>query len=169
MVDWLQECSLALQGRFRYSPPQRPYSRAFRSRERSAATDSGCPGISCELSGPALWRRGSLAKSSVYAGAPALTMRARFAWRHDTPTPSEGAARRSVRVSPLTKTRTGSSKVCRSTGYSLIKRFGKDVNRPQLELMMSFVREGDTIICHSMDRLGRNLYRRPSYPGAASL
>ena len=39
----------------------------------------------------------------------------------------------------------------------LDKASGKDVNRPQLELMLSFVREGDTIICHSMDRLGRNL------------
>ena len=39
----------------------------------------------------------------------------------------------------------------------LDKASGKDVNRPQLELMLSFVREGDTIVCHSMDRLGRNL------------
>ncbi len=31
------------------------------------------------------------------------------------------------------------------------------MNRPQLALMMSFVRKGDTVICHSMDRLGRNL------------
>ena len=39
----------------------------------------------------------------------------------------------------------------------LDKASGKDVNRPQLELMLGFVREGDTIVCHSMDRLGRNL------------
>jgi DNA invertase Pin-like site-specific DNA recombinase len=39
----------------------------------------------------------------------------------------------------------------------LDKASGKDVNRPQLELMLGFVRDGDTIICHSMDRLGRNL------------
>ena len=39
----------------------------------------------------------------------------------------------------------------------LDKASGKDVNRPQLALMMSFVREGDTIVCQSMDRLGRNL------------
>ena len=37
------------------------------------------------------------------------------------------------------------------------KASGKDVNRPQLTMMLSFVREGDTVICHSMDRLGRNL------------
>ena len=39
----------------------------------------------------------------------------------------------------------------------LDKASGKDVKRPQLEAMLSFVREGDTVICHSMDRLGRNL------------
>src|SRR5271167_860474 len=34
---------------------------------------------------------------------------------------------------------------------------GKDVNRPQLEALLGFVREGDTLYCHSMDRLARNL------------
>ena len=34
---------------------------------------------------------------------------------------------------------------------------GKDMERPQLETMMSFVRQGDTVIVHSMDRLARNL------------
>ncbi|CAN5625101.1 recombinase family protein [soil metagenome] len=29
--------------------------------------------------------------------------------------------------------------------------------RPQLEAMQSFVREGDTVFCYSMDRLARNL------------
>ena len=37
------------------------------------------------------------------------------------------------------------------------KASGKDVNRPQLELLLSFIRGGDTLVCHSMDRLGRNL------------
>jgi DNA invertase Pin-like site-specific DNA recombinase len=36
------------------------------------------------------------------------------------------------------------------------KASGKDTRRPQLELMMSFVRSGDTVIVHSMDRLARN-------------
>ncbi len=31
---------------------------------------------------------------------------------------------------------------------------GKDINRPQLELLLSFIREGDTLVCHSMDRRG---------------
>ncbi len=34
---------------------------------------------------------------------------------------------------------------------------GRDLKRPQLELLLSFVREGDTLVCHSMDRLARNL------------
>src|ERR1700736_3570779 len=37
------------------------------------------------------------------------------------------------------------------------KASGKDVKRPQLEAMQTFVREGDTVFCHSMDRLARNL------------
>lgn len=39
----------------------------------------------------------------------------------------------------------------------LDKASGKDVKRPQLEAMLTFVREGDTVLCHSTDRLGRNL------------
>src|SRR3546814_18880138 len=34
---------------------------------------------------------------------------------------------------------------------------GKDVGRPQLAAMLSFIREGDTPVVHSMDRLARNL------------
>jgi DNA invertase Pin-like site-specific DNA recombinase len=34
---------------------------------------------------------------------------------------------------------------------------GKDVRRPELERLLAFVREGDTVVVHSMDRLARNL------------
>jgi DNA invertase Pin-like site-specific DNA recombinase len=34
---------------------------------------------------------------------------------------------------------------------------GKDVHRPQLEALMDFARDGDTVVVHSMDRLARNL------------
>jgi DNA invertase Pin-like site-specific DNA recombinase len=34
---------------------------------------------------------------------------------------------------------------------------GKDTARPQLEELLAFVRDGDTVIVHSMDRLARNL------------
>ena len=37
------------------------------------------------------------------------------------------------------------------------KAAGKDTLRPQLDAMMSFAREGDTVVVHSMDRLARNL------------
>jgi DNA invertase Pin-like site-specific DNA recombinase len=37
------------------------------------------------------------------------------------------------------------------------KASGKDVKRPQLEAMLSFIRDGDTVVVHSMDRLARNL------------
>ena len=39
----------------------------------------------------------------------------------------------------------------------LDKASGKDVQRPQLAAMLAFVREGDAVVCHSMDRFGRNL------------
>ena len=37
------------------------------------------------------------------------------------------------------------------------KASGKDVKRPQFEALMSFVRNGDIVVVHSMDRLARNL------------
>jgi DNA invertase Pin-like site-specific DNA recombinase len=47
-------------------------------------------------------------------------------------------------------------------GMKLDKRFvdkasGKDLHRPELEQLSGYVREGDTVVCHSMDRLARNL------------
>lgn len=34
---------------------------------------------------------------------------------------------------------------------------GKNRERPQLALCLEFLREGDTLVCHSLDRLGRNV------------
>ena len=52
-------------------------------------------------------------------------------------------------------------------GIQLDKRFtdkasGKDLHRPELQQLTSYVREGDTVICHSMYRLARNskIYER---------
>lgn len=47
-------------------------------------------------------------------------------------------------------------------GIILNKKFidkasGKNTERPQLEAMLDYARDGDTIIIHSMDRLARNL------------
>lgn len=36
------------------------------------------------------------------------------------------------------------------------KASGKSVDRPELAALLSHVREGDTVVCHSMDRLARN-------------
>ncbi|MGW0006084.1 recombinase family protein [Nocardia grenadensis] len=37
------------------------------------------------------------------------------------------------------------------------KASGKDTSRPKLDELLAFVREGDEVIVHSMDRLARNL------------
>lgn len=37
------------------------------------------------------------------------------------------------------------------------KASGKSTQRPELDALLSFVREGDTVVVHSMDRLARNL------------
>lgn len=37
------------------------------------------------------------------------------------------------------------------------KASGKDAKRPQLLELLSYVREGDTVVVHSMDRLARNV------------
>lgn len=62
-----------------------------------------------------------------------------------------------VRVSTLDQ-----STVRQLDGVTLDRVFedrasGKDVDRPQLEAMIGFVRDGDTVLVHSMDRLARNL------------
>jgi len=36
------------------------------------------------------------------------------------------------------------------------KASGKDTNRPELKAALTYVREGDTLVVHSMDRLARN-------------
>src|SRR3546814_6689033 len=45
----------------------------------------------------------------------------------------------------------------RSIRSSPTKRRARMSNAPQLEAMLSFIREGDTVVVHSMDRLARNL------------
>jgi len=37
------------------------------------------------------------------------------------------------------------------------KASGKDIKRPNLQAAINFLREGDTLVIHSMDRLARNL------------
>jgi len=37
------------------------------------------------------------------------------------------------------------------------KASGKDNDRPQLQAMLDYVRDGDVVLVHSLDRIGRNL------------
>ena len=37
------------------------------------------------------------------------------------------------------------------------KMSGKSMERPQLQAMLDYIREGDEVIVHSMDRLARNV------------
>jgi DNA invertase Pin-like site-specific DNA recombinase len=37
------------------------------------------------------------------------------------------------------------------------KASGKDTNRPELARAIDYLRDGDTLVVHSMDRLARNL------------
>lgn len=62
-----------------------------------------------------------------------------------------------IRVSSLDQ-----SAVRQLEGIDLDKRFsdkasGKDTNRPQLQAALEYLREGDVLVVHSMDRLARNL------------
>src|SRR5258708_3929656 len=71
--------------------------------------------------------------------------------------PSQGQRVGYLRVSSLDQ-----NEVRQLKGLALDKTFtdkayGEDAKRPQLEAMQTFVREGDTVFCHSMDRLARNL------------
>jgi DNA invertase Pin-like site-specific DNA recombinase len=71
--------------------------------------------------------------------------------------PSKGQQVGYVRVSSLDQ-----NEVRQLEGLALDKTFierafGKEAKRPQLEAMQSFVREGDKVFCHSMNRLARNL------------
>ena len=40
--------------------------------------------------------------------------------------------------------------------YFIDKKSGKNADRPQLQAMLNFVREGDTVYIHSLDRLARS-------------
>src|SRR5258705_9115137 len=75
---------------------------------------------------------------------------------------SKAQAVQGQRVGYLRVSSLDQNEVRQLEGLALNKTFtdkasGKDVKRPQLEAMQSFVREGDTVFCHSMDRLARNL------------
>jgi DNA invertase Pin-like site-specific DNA recombinase len=55
------------------------------------------------------------------------------------------------------RTQIGNSTGCSSIASSPTRQAVKDVKRPQLEALLGFVRDGDVVFVHSMDRLARNL------------
>jgi DNA invertase Pin-like site-specific DNA recombinase len=62
-----------------------------------------------------------------------------------------------VRVSTLDQNENRQLEGIKLDRTFLDKASGKDVKRPQLAAMLALVREGDSVICESMGRLGRNL------------
>jgi DNA invertase Pin-like site-specific DNA recombinase len=62
-----------------------------------------------------------------------------------------------IRVSSIDQTEARQLEGIEVAKTFIDKASGKDTKRPQLELLMSFVRTGDTVVVHSMDRLARNL------------
>ncbi|WP_218422138.1 recombinase family protein [Stutzerimonas stutzeri] len=62
-----------------------------------------------------------------------------------------------IRVSTLDQNPDRQLEGVRVSKVFIDKASGKDTQRPQLEALLSYVREGDTLVVHSMDRLARNL------------
>ena len=62
-----------------------------------------------------------------------------------------------VRVSSLDQNPGRQLELVRADKVFVDMASGKDIRRPQLEALLDFVREGDVVAVHSMDRLARNL------------
>ena len=65
-----------------------------------------------------------------------------------------------VRVSSLDQNPDRQLEELRAKGVEKIfidKMSGKDIERPELQKMLTFIREGDVLFVHSLDRLARNL------------
>ncbi len=71
--------------------------------------------------------------------------------------PPKGQTVGYVRVSTFEQNETRQLEGLELDRVFLDKASGKNIQRPQLEALMKYVRNGDVVICHSMDRLGRNL------------
>ena len=71
--------------------------------------------------------------------------------------PPKGQAVGYVRVSSFEQNESRQLDGLKLDRVFLDKASGKNIQRPQLEALMKYVRDGDMVLCHSMDRLGRNL------------
>ncbi len=62
-----------------------------------------------------------------------------------------------IRVSSLLQNEEWQLESIKADKIFIDKASGKDTERPQLKLLMDYVREGDMVVVHSLDRLARNL------------
>lgn len=79
-----------------------------------------------------------------------------------TASPVSPAGPKGQTVGYIRVSTTGQNEARQLDGIDLDKTFtdkvsGKDTERPQLQALLEFVREGDTVLVHSMDRLARSL------------
>jgi DNA invertase Pin-like site-specific DNA recombinase len=75
---------------------------------------------------------------------------------------SGGAVGRGQRVGYIRVSSAGQNPARQLDGVEVDRVFtdsvpGKSAARPQLQAMLAYVRDGDTVVVHSMDRLARNL------------
>lgn len=73
------------------------------------------------------------------------------------PQPPKGQTVGYVRVSSLDQNTARQLDGIHTDNTFTDKASGKDTQRPQLQAMLEFVRAGDTVLVHSMDRLARSL------------
>lgn len=62
-----------------------------------------------------------------------------------------------IRISSFDQNPERQLEQCKVEKIFIDKASGKDTNRPALEALLAFVREGDTVVVHSMDRLACSL------------
>ena len=62
-----------------------------------------------------------------------------------------------VRVSTFEQNEKRQLEAVKTDKLFIDKASGKDMVRPQLQALLEYVRDGDTVVVHSLDRLARNL------------
>jgi DNA invertase Pin-like site-specific DNA recombinase len=62
-----------------------------------------------------------------------------------------------VRVSSIDQNADRQLKHLNADKVHMDQASGRDTDQPQLQALLAYAREGDTIVVHSMDRLARNV------------
>ena len=94
--------------------------------------------------------------------AKSVAMNKRKAAPTTTPGPTTSVTSKCQTVGYIRVSSAGQNDARQLDGIHTDKTFtdrasGKDTQRPQLQALLEFVREGDTVLVHSMDRLARSL------------